>query len=534
MIRPVVAYPFLLAVFPILSIFSHNADETRPAELVAPMALALFFTLLVWWVLRRLLRDGHRAGLITALVLVVFYTAGRTDDVKFVLTKLWIDRRYDFGVWEVAAFELPIFLLLLYLVVARVNNPRRWTSVLNLFFVVLVGQPAFGFLHSLQQSPSRSGESAVFPTAPTSSHRPDIYYIILDGLGRADVLEKIYQYDARPFLEGLQQRGFYVARESTSNYGQTRLSLASSLNASYLDGVAEATSSHDEPLRALIADGRVARTLRGLGYRFVTFATGYGLTDISGSDVYLSPFPSLSEFQRLLIRATPIWAFLPEPVDRDPFLMERSRTLYTLDSLPQVAKLSGPTFAFAHIISPHPPFIFGENGEDVADRSVPFSRADGDTFVSQSPDVYIQGYRRQVAFLTRRITAVIDQILANSPEPPIIILQSDHGPGSALFHENHDKTNLHERLSIMNAYYFPGVGPRGLYEGITPVNSFRVVFNNYFGAKLDLLNDRNSISTWSQPFNFNDVSHRVRPAKRREKANDPSRDANSRVDPDGQ
>jgi hypothetical protein len=266
----------------------------------------------------------------------------------------------------------------------------------------------------------------------------------------------------------------------------------------------------------------VAKTLRGLGYRFVTFSTGYDLTDLARSDLYLTPFRNLSEFQRLLIRGTPLWALLPDPVERDRFLTERRRTLYTLDTLPEVAKLRGPTFTFAHIISPHPPFIFGENGEDVADRSKPFSRGDGDAFSPGPADVYVRGYRRQVTFLAKRVTAVIDQILANSAEPPVIILQSDHGPGSGLVHEDREKTNLRERMSNLNAFLFPGVGPRGLYDGITPVNSFRVVLNDYFGANLNLLDDRSYYSTWSRPFDFNDVSRLVRPETRREKSAGPS------------
>ena len=76
---------------------------------------------------------------------------------------------------------------------------------------------------------------------------------------------------------------------------------------------------------------------------------------------------------------------------------------------------------------------------------------------------------------------MIRQILDNSSIPPIIILQGDHGPnGSA-------PENL---LPILNSYYFPGVGQGELYESITPVNSFRVLFSEYFGAGYDLLSDR--------------------------------------------
>ena len=46
---------------------------------------------------------------------------------------------------------------------------------------------------------------------------------------------------------------------------------------------------------------------------------------------------------------------------------------------------------------------------------------------------------------------------------------------------------LLQKTGILNAYYLPGADPRVFYPTISPVNSFRVVFNTYFGASLPLL-----------------------------------------------
>ena len=66
-------------------------------------------------------------------------------------------------------------------------------------------------------------------TAP-ARNLPDVYYIILDAYGRADSLKTFYGYDNTPFLQALEQRGFYIARHSRANYDQTPLCLASALN----------------------------------------------------------------------------------------------------------------------------------------------------------------------------------------------------------------------------------------------------------------------------------------------------------------
>jgi hypothetical protein len=45
------------------------------------------------------------------------------------------------------------------------------------------------------------------------------------------------------------------------------------------------------------------------------------------------------------------------------------------------------------------------------------------------------------------------------------------------------------RMSILNAYYVNEQAKQDLYPTITPVNTFRVIFNHYFGTTYPLLED---------------------------------------------
>jgi hypothetical protein len=522
MARRFVVHPFLIAAFPVVSLYAHNVYETRPEELWAPVGLAVAATLLVWVVLRLVLRDAHRAGLVASLAVVLFYTAPHAapvvSNVLSYWSKLWVYYRYWLPTAPVVAAEVAAFGALAYLAVARLKDPRRWTGLLNAFAVAVVAMPATSALSALaHEPPPRPNTVPAFDTSAWQARaRPDVYYIILDGFARADVLKDVYGYDAAPFLDGLRKRGFLVADRSTSNYGQTRLSLTSSLNAAYLDGRGLEYTGDEGPLRTLMADNAVTRTFRRLGYRAVTLASGYDLTEQTGEDEFLSPFPHLTEFQRLLLRLTPLPAFLPTPAERDPYTMSRERVLFALEALPGLAARRGPKFVFAHVVSPHPPFIFGENGEDVADRTTGFAMHDGASAPGVTRETYLRGYRRQVAFLTRRVEATVDAILKNSAEPPVIILQADHGPGLGLDHGTPQNTDARERMSIFNAYYLPAgaradAAAAGLHESITPVNAFRAVFNACFAAGLPLLEERSYLSSWDEPFKFLDVTDRVRP-----------------------
>jgi hypothetical protein len=108
-----------------------------------------------------------------------------------------------------------------------------------------LAQPAYRiFVHERQASqpwtlPGTAAELAAGRPQALQPGLPDIYYIILDGYGRSDVLRDLYGLDEGPFLRALQEDGFYVADKSRSNYGQTSLSFASALNMSYLAGLGE-------------------------------------------------------------------------------------------------------------------------------------------------------------------------------------------------------------------------------------------------------------------------------------------------------
>jgi hypothetical protein len=159
-----------------------------------------------------------------------------------------------------------------------------------------------------------------------------------------------------------------------------------------------------------------------------------------------------------------------------PNKIHRDRILFVLDKLESLPNIRSPKFVFAHIISPHGPFVFGPNGEPV-----------------QRNPIHANGYANQLQYINQRILALIDSILEQSPISPIIILQGDHGP--LLISET-------GRMGILNAYYFPDGRIDLLYESVSPVNTFRIILNEFFGEEFAILDDISYASPYSDPKNI--------------------------------
>lgn len=512
-------HPLLFAAFPILSLFAQNAGQVHLSDLTRLLGFVLLGTSLLTVVLTLVMKDVRKAGLLASLAVACFFTTDlakwTVDSRLTALSRSWTLHFFDVNLAWIVIPEVVLLAMAGYAIKTKLRATAAATSFLNLFAVVLVAMPTFQVISIKAPTFGRAARVPVpFGVAarPGATRLPDIYYIILDGYARSDVMKAFFHFDNSPFLDRLEKRGFYIARESTANYCQTPLSLSCSLNSVYLDDLVKGLGPDQTELADLIGKSNIVATLRPLGYKFVTFATGFDPTEHPEADVYLSPHPFANGFERMVIDITPLRWVWPNPKAARPSDASRERTFYLLDHLADVAADRSPTFTLAHVFCPHPPFIFGENGQDVSKRYVKYTMTGGDRERGRfrNPDEFAAAYRDQSAFITRRIEDTITQILARSPEPPIIILQSDHGSELELDMTDVANTDLKERMSILNAYYFPGQNYQGLYERISPVNSFRVVLNTYFGAKQELLPDRSYFSTWSEPYRFIDVTDSVR------------------------
>ncbi len=494
-------HPFLIGIFPVLSLYAHNQSQLQPGAAWRSLAVILAGTGLVFVLLRWITGDWTRAGFITTYSSFLFFIYGPVKDIT-------TQQKLHFGIINLESnrYLLSLWLIVLivgiWLLVRKV--PRSETSLMtfNLMALATLILPLISITSYSLSNPSIStAKQPKVPVSQAASAQPDIYYIILDMYGRSDTIQSGFGYDNSAFLDTLRSQGFYVAACSSSNYTLTQLSMASALNMNYLPALGNqftAGHSYDSKAASLIRDNAVRHYLAQYGYAFVSFETRYPFLNITDADVLIS-MPNknkyIQPFEIVLLEQTPAILAVNEIGklagiynfgDVRKFGSIYDSILFDLNSLSNLpSSIQSPKFVYAHLTIPHPVFVFGPNGEYTGNDE----RLTGG--VNEEPvdsTAYALGYTNQVKYIDGRISQIAEEIIAHSKNPPVIIIQGDHGFGGW--------GNAATRLPILNAYYLPGTQSNQLlYPGITPVNTFRVVLDTYFHGQFGLLPDLNYLSS---------------------------------------
>lgn len=496
--------PLLLAVYPILSLWAENLRETKPAEAVPPLLAAAAVGLLLSVLARLCARGAGAASLLASGAVVALWAWSPLAAA--------IEPRAggDVAAGSLAGVLLLAALLALGFGLSRFPRSGDLAVPALLAACTLLAFPAFRLAGAALRAATADGPPVAPTPAPPSTPTPgspDVYWIVLDAFGRSDVLRE--RYDLAPGLaEQLEGLGFYVAERSAANYTTTLHSIPATLNLDYVQRLLPTARGSAAPLLRLVRDSELVRRLRARGYTWVAYSSGYAVTELkqSEADVVIAPPAPLSEWQAHLLERSPLGWLADRLPWGSPYGAHRRRILHALETLPEIAADPRPTFAFVHLLSPHHPFVFGEDGEDVSRTDRPFRFNDGGAggqraASGQVNEEYVQGYRAQARFLGRRVSEAVAQILARSAQPPIIVIQGDHGPNSTW-----PAVDPAERLPILNALYLPGGGAERLYPEISPVNTFRVILDFYFGEPLPLLPDEHYLSHYERPYRFERVS----------------------------
>jgi hypothetical protein len=508
----VVLHPLLLAAFPVLYLFQRSLEEgVTFDDLIGPLTVVVTATGALFVALWGIWRDWRRAGLLSSLLVLLVLSFGH---VVHVVEKLQgpsgdlgadppaVDPEpYLLAVWGVLAVASLVITLRvdrrLPEITKALNVIAAALVLMNLVPILIGGTETAAAGANRGRKTGRQATVIESLDPGTTARLPDIYYLIFDRYADDEVLSERFAYDNSPFLRWLEARGFRVPPQSTLNYARTGHSLASSLNMRYLDGLARRVgqTAGIGHVNRRLSGFLVARLLKSAGYRYVQMGSWWHATkgDPLADDEY--QFESLTEFASVLYDTTviaPIAERLGVLTRLDTRRTEWARRQWQFAALTRIGEQPGPKFVFAHLLTPHPPYVTDRDGGYVSEEQ-------------EARWSFERKYVEQVIYTNEEIKELVTHLLAvPKNERPIIVLQADEGPTPTRIEGNKvfDWTTasldeLEMKFKLFTALYLPGLPEsevrRRIHPTFTPVNTFRLIFNLYLGGDFRLLPDRNYI-----------------------------------------
>lgn len=488
--------PFHILLLPFFFII-HTANAYKcllPWTFIAQGLLQYLAASVILWLAGLLIfKSAEKAGLWATGLLIPFFFFGAFHD----LIKGW---RLP-SVLSSYSLLLPVLMILyavLTIYIKRTGRPlRKPTLYLTTLFVILAGIETIHLVYNLVTSDKKqripfAAQPVLDTVMPRANNQlPDIFFIVFDEFASSESLKRYFNYNNSVLDSSLARNGFYVARQSKSNYNNTPLSIASTLGMQYFDTPLEQHPT--TPMLMLhgwktLAWSRMPDMLAGAGYKIHNF----GLCDFNN-------YPSPEEryhagYERKVLHDATLWGRIKRDIlwnleiMKWPFLKTNAqkkmndekhrfvtRNRSNMQRVLNDLKIQDdqPKFVFCHIMMPHAPFYFDRNGNYTDQYSVIYNYKN-----EKRP------YFEQLLYTNRWIDSLAKAASQSFPRPRVVIIEGDHG-----FREEVPQPVREMHFMNLNTFYFSDRDYSSLYDSISPVNTFRVVFNKYFNAGLPLLTD---------------------------------------------
>jgi hypothetical protein len=503
------AYPFLFAIIPVVRLVVENPGWMEADDAAVIVVAVLAACLVVYGLL--LLATRRRGGRLPPLVLLgvvlAFWVYVRV--AALVERRSSVSHEVLFPLWVAATVGIIWWLVRRPALLDRVERFLTLTSgVLVGWFILSIGVAQYRSARAVRDSAVVRRLTEPIRIRPGTKVGPqrDIYLIVLDQYANAEVTGRLFGFDNHVFLDSLRQLGFVVPAVH-SNYCHTFLSVPSMLNAAHIAGLSEelGRKSVDRTISDyLVRHNRTVPFLKSQGYHFVLSPSiGWEATmHDPRADVELQALRGwgparvvASSGLRAVLYKTSLLKFVDLRMGR----LIRDKVRGSLAVIAQVPKMPGPVFTFAHVMSPHDPYVFDRDCGPVdpkAGRRRPKAEAAAYEAVA---------YVEQIQCLDRLVLDLVTTVLRTSEVPPVILLQGDHGSKTLMPSEDQGPEDItlaagKERLGAFGAYYLPDHGGEVFGDSVTIVNVMGNVLRFYLGADVPREPDDLYLSVKDAPF----------------------------------
>lgn len=470
-------FPFLLPVFFVLHGVRENYGFVSFGDALLLTGIYWLATAALLLLFRFIFKNWAKAAIASFLFMTFHFFFGSIHDTVRDLFGETPLTRY--------VFLLPFFFVLLITAVIllkrRKKPPGPVIYYLNILLAVLILLDA-GLLTGRMAGNEKNSLPGLQPEFSHCSDcsYPDVYVIITDEYAGNRELKEVFGFDNSPFLSALEQKGFHVIANSTSNYNYTVYSIASTLNMDYLD-----KTGKQPPLSfayETIRNNRLLRFLQWHGYRFYNH-TSFDFTG-QPAQAEVSFLPSrtrlitsqtfLSRIEKELgyhLFSTLKWkSFIRKTVYSTG---KNNEHLYRLTTGIAGSISTKPKFVLTHLMMPHYPYYFDASG-----KAYPFeSLVEGN---QSNKEHYLQ----YLQYCNKKLLSLTDHILKNAKQPPVIVLMGDHG-----FRHFAKPVDMKYHYDNLAAVYLPGSTDSSFKDDLTNVNLLRTVLNTAFRQQLPYLRD---------------------------------------------
>ena len=441
-----------------------------------------------------LFRKEQHAFLFGLLLLTFYFFFGSIHDGIKSIAPEGFFRTYRFFLPLMAIVTFGVFLLLWFRKPAALNPTRYFRYLLLLFLLIESGTAAWHLWKPAVAENDIAGDVSKLMLAPEAGPggpAPDVFFIVLDEYASSASLKQEFNYDNSALDSMLRSNQFFISGASRSNYNVTPFSLASTFSMDYLEKVNAGdvlTSKKFVQAMETYRNNRILSYFRGKQYQIRNF----GCFDVKGAELETIPFfvyayPKLIDDRTAWprLKREVGWHFtmndlfgngfrIPENF-RQTKEIDLNRNKYNFSSLlrEMQRESASPRFVIAHLLLPHEPFYLHADGSEVSD-----------TLLVKGGIDEKKAYLEQVQYTNRLLAQLMPYVAPKGQRPRVVIIEGDHGYRS--FGGGNASA---KEFPNLNAYYFSDGDHARLYDGISPVNSFRVVLNKYFRQKLPMLKD---------------------------------------------
>jgi len=493
-----IVFLLLFSIFPLLSVYFENIEELYHIEssIYSLLIIILTITLVVSITIKLLLKNKYRTQILVFTGLALFFFFGH---LRNLLNEWGLGNKLIIIIFGLIYTVVPALIIYFGLKTKRnLKSIFNGISILSVCLASIVLLRIANFGINNRQTESTRDKQASKIISSDKQQLPDIYYIILDAYANSEILREQFNFDNSSFENYLTEKGFYVAPDSRSNYASTFLSLAATLNMeyiTYLENILEKGSKDRSIPYSMTSDNEVMKYVKNKGYKTVYFGNGFGATKKNDqADYNFKHSGNMGEFTTNFLHTTALSPIVSRFAGKE----YRKTILYTFENLPKLDTIQDPKFVFAHIVSPHPPYVFDENGKEIP-KSVNLNNS----WVKSDKKYYLG----QLKFLNKKVKILVEELL-NKSKNSVIIIQSDHGTAFLAEGEwgNSSPKFIRERSKILNAIYINDSEYKDLYPDMSSVNTFRAVFNTVFNENFKILNDSTFYSDYEKPYEFTNVT----------------------------